>query len=379
MLFFLFLGVILIVSTCVGIWVGLRSAQAFFPRRWQRVVWMIAVLLFAFSFVIGFFVPYDPWGRILRLVGAGWVNTLPYWFIALILFEGAAFIDRRRPFFPEWTRRNPLLTKKIACISCVLVVILILFRGYWNFSHPQTTSATVSIAKKLPGRNSLRVAIASDLHLGELINKADLARYVAQINAVKADIVLLPGDLIDNRVNVLWEQKMDEELSRLKAPLGVYAVLGNHDSFGGASTAIAEFFEKSGIHVLRDEVKLVDGSFYVVGRRDKQEGRQRLPLANILQGIDFSKPVIVVDHQPANSHLREAAEHGVDLQISGHTHGGQVWPVTWLVPFLYRVCYGAGKEGNMTVYVTSGLGLWGFPVRIGSVSEVVDMRIEFGK
>lgn len=360
---------------CAGVYVGWRGAQALFARRWLRVLWMVAVGAVLLGLFPGKLLRGSPVGFLWHTVSVGWMITLPYWVMAVVACDVLRIADRRRPFFPDWVRSHYAGVKRGVFFATVGAVGLILFEGCLRFANPVTTPATVRVAKPCGERQVLRIAVASDLHLGDLNDKARLAKNVAQINALKADLIVLPGDIVDNRLESLVAQKMHEELLRLKAPLGVFAVLGNHDSFAQSERCARYLEERCAIRVLRDEVVLVADGFYLVGRRDFTERKHRKPLREILRGIDRSKPVILLDHQP--NRLAEAAGLGVDLQISGHTHDGQVWPINWVVKFLYEVSNGLGRKGGMSVYVTSGLNLWGFPARIGTRSEVVDLRVEF--
>ncbi|MDR2512353.1 MAG: metallophosphoesterase [Puniceicoccales bacterium] len=315
----------------------------------------------------------------LRVVGVGWLVSLPYWFIAAAGFHVLTLIHRRRPIFPGWVGQQPLRAGRAACFASFVAVISIFAYGYHQYVNPVTTHASITLKKPGGAAGSVRIAVVSDLHLGDIAGKARLAQNVAQINAIQADMIVLVGDIIDREPDILWEQNLQEEFLQLKAPLGIYAVLGNHEHIVGRGDSCASFLERyCGVRVLRDElVPVADGRFYLAGRRDRNEGRARRALADIVRGANSSLPIIVLDHQPVNLSLREAAAAGAALQISGHTHGGQVWPVNWVTPLLYKVDYGLGWEGDMGILVTSGLGLWGVPVRIGTVSEVVDLQVHF--
>jgi predicted MPP superfamily phosphohydrolase len=394
-MFLLFLLFLFLCSVGTGFLAGRRSAAAFFPRsRLARALWTALATAAGMVFFAGFFLR-GPERATAMVAGAAWIITLPYWMPALALHEGVRFVQRRRPFLPSALVRRPLAVKRFFWLGTAAVVAALLGCGYLRFDNPVVVEAAVVLNKPVAGRESLRIAIASDLHLGDVIGRERLAGFVDKINATGADIVLLAGDLVDFRAAVLVEQNMGAELSRLRAPLGVYAVLGNHDVFDVSRGAVCSaYFEASGIRVLRDEVVRIGGAggagamkggaggaFYLVGRRDHAEGEMRRPLAELLRGagVDVRKqPVLVLDHQPRNAHVREAARLGADLQVSGHTHGGQVWPITWVVPQLFKHYYGLGREDGMAVYVTSGLGLWGFPARIGSQSEIVVLTAKFG-
>jgi len=162
-------------------------------------------------------------------------------------------------------------------------------------------------------------------------------------------------------------------LQKLKAKYGVYAVVGNHEYFGNVNRA-TDFMKRSGIKVLRDTAVTIDDKFIVIGR-DDLTNRHRKSLKTIISDINNNLPMILLDHQPAN--LAEAVENKMDIQISGHTHNGQIYPFSLLVSKFYELGYGYLKKGNTHFYVSSGLGLWGAPIRLGTQSEIVNIRLNF--
>ena len=220
----------------------------------------------------------------------------------------------------------------------------------------------------------MHILAVSDLHLGVSIDRKILQRYVKLINSRKPDIVLIAGDFSDRGISPLIKQNMKEEIQKISAPLGIFAVMGNHDFYGENRHIAADYMKESGITVLRDTVNLINNEFYVAGRDDVSNTRRK-KLAEILKNADVSKPIILFDHQP--KHLAEASENNVDLKIAGHTHNGQFFPGNLIVKRIFEVGYGYAKKGNMHLYVSTGLGLWGPQYRIGSQSEIVDIKFRF--
>ena len=220
---------------------------------------------------------------------------------------------------------------------------------------------------------SLKVVAISDIHLGYATNKTMLAGYVDMINAQRPDIVLIGGDMIDNSVAPLRYEHMEEELSKIYAPLGVYMVPGNHEYISGIEES-EKFIAQTPIVLLRDSVAILPNQIQLIGRDDRHN-KGRKTLGQLTANLDKSKPVILLDHQPYD--LEKTEEAGVDLQFSGHTHRGQVWPMNWIVDHLFELSYGIKKIGNSTIYVSSGLSLWGPPFRIGTDSEMVVFNITF--
>jgi len=164
---------------------------------------------------------------------------------------------------------------------------------------------------------------------------------------------------------------MAEELTELKAPLGIYMVPGNHEYISGIDKSI-QFIQNTPIQLLRDSVVTLPCGIQLIGRDDRSNAR-RLPLQKLMARIDKSKPVILLDHQPYQ--LAESQAAGIDLQFSGHTHHGQVWPMNWVTDHLYEQSHGYRQWENSHIYVSSGLSLWGPPFRIGTESEMVVLQL----
>lgn len=192
------------------------------------------------------------------------------------------------------------------------------------------------------------------------------------INAEHPDLILIAGDIIDISVRPLLEERAAEEFHRFKA--SVYACLGNHEYYSGSSAA-QQFYNDAGIHLLRDSVARI-GGISIIGRDDRTNMRRK-PLADIMKqaGIDTTTDfTLLLDHQPY--HLEEAETCGVDFQFSGHTHHGQVWPVSWITDAIYEDAFGPLTKGGTKYYVSSGMGIWGGKFRIGTRSEYVVLTIE---
>ena len=187
----------------------------------------------------------------------------------------------------------------------------------------------------------------------------------------KADIILLPGDIMDDDTAAYEAEHMQPHLSKLRAPLGVYATLGNHDLFG-AQRQITRAIEAAGITVLNDGI-IETGGLTVIGRPDDLD-KGRLKTAELLKQADTSKPVVLLDHRPSEIELHSTLP--IDIQVSGHVHNGQIFPANFIVRAINRLHYGYEKIGNGHFFVTSGYGFWGIPLRLGSQSEVLIIDVE---
>ncbi len=244
---------------------------------------------------------------------------------------------------------------------------------YGNLHYYNKVRVPLELKSSKPLPKDYKVVMASDLHLGYHNPRKELARWVDMINAEDPDFILIAGDIIDGSMRPLNEERMAEEFHRLKAP--VYACLGNHESFAGQSQA-QQFYQDAGIHLLIDEAIVIDSAIVIIGRDDRTNMRRK-PIKDLVapttvncQLSTVNSPfTIVLDHQPYNLDRTEAA--GIDFQFSGHTHRGQVWPISWITDHIYECSWGSYQRGNTQFYVSSGLGIWGGKFRIGSQSEYV--------
>ncbi len=238
---------------------------------------------------------------------------------------------------------------------------------YGNLHYKNKVRVPLELKSSKPLPREYRVVMLSDLHLGYHNPRYELARWVDMINAEKPDFILVAGDIIDGSMRPLLEEKVAEEFHRLKAP--VYACLGNHEYYAGEPRA-QQFYKDAGIHLLIDEAATIDSSIVIVGRDDRTNMRRK-PVKDLVNGlVNVQSPyIIVLDHQPYNLDRSEAA--GVDFQLSGHTHRGQVWPISWITDHIYECSWGSHQRGSTQYYVSSGIGIWGGKFRIGTQSEYV--------
>ncbi|MDR1723386.1 MAG: metallophosphoesterase [Tannerella sp.] len=295
-------------------------------------------------------------GHILFLFGSGWLVFMLYMVI------GLAITDLIRVFNHSF---------HYGFITALILTVGVLIYGYWNYQHPVKQVIDIDINKLSTGCDGLKIVAISDLHLGLGTDRALLRRTIAGINAEKPDIILIGGDLIDNSIVPVIKLEMWRELNELQAPQGIFMALGNHDYISGIDKSIAFIREKTNICLLRDSVATLPCGLQIMGRDDRSH--KRLPAEDLQLLVDASKPLIIIDHQPVN--LDEAERIGVDLQFSGHTHHGQVIPISWLTDKLFELSYGYQKRGVTHYYVSSGIAIWGPPFRIGTNSEYVVFRI----
>lgn len=293
-------------------------------------------------------------------VGSVWLVFLLYMVLALLLVDVAAWLRLTVPH-GFW----------VALALCSVVLI----SGHYRYKHPQVNVVPIAFDKACDSAKPLTVVAVSDVHLGEGTGRKDLARYVDLINAQSPDVIVIAGDLIDNSVHPLYRDHMADELARLTAPQGIFMVPGNHEYISGID-AVARFIEGTPITLLRDSMVTLPCGIQLIGRDDKSNPA-RASLDTLMAHADKDHPTLVLDHQPYG--VAEADALGVDLLFCGHTHRGQVWPLTWVTDKLFEQSHGYRRWSHAHVYVSQGLSLWGPPFRIGSSSELVVFKIQSNK
>ena len=253
-------------------------------------------------------------------------------------------------------------------IAITIGLFVLFFLGNVHYYHKARKELSFTTEKQLS--RPLRLVMMSDLHLGYHNPRRELSRWVDMLNREKPDLVLIAGDIIDMSMRPLADEHMAEELRRIEAP--VYACLGNHEYYSGEPKA-QQFYEEAGIRLLRDSAAVV-GDLCIVGRDDRTNPHRK-SLHQIMEEASGQRSLftILLDHQPY--HLEEAEREGIDLQLSGHTHYGQVWPISWIEDAMYECAYGSHRRGNTHYYVSSGIGIWGGKYRIGTRSEYVVCRL----
>ncbi|KEK24886.1 metallophosphoesterase [Bacillus gaemokensis] len=342
-------------------WVWLSTLFGW--ESWGYYALLVGLFSYAYLVVQVFkFLPF------LRTIGSYWFAVIQYALILLPLADITVFILRLLSVQVE----TAIIWTGIVTLS---MFIFIFGYGTFNAYSPVVRKYEIHIPKEMKERKTLRIAMASDMHFGKLSGVSHLKRLVHHVNEMKPDMILLPGDIIDDHPGVFIKKNMGQIMKQMHAPLGVYGVLGNHEYYGKAIPEFLQEMDKIDVHILLDEVIKIEDSFYLVGRRDKTE-RDRQSFEELMSTVDKSLPVIAMDHQPFE--LKQAEASGVDLLLSGHTHRGQMAPNHLITKRMYELDWGYAQKEAFHAIVSSGFGFWGPPLRLGSRSEIIQIEVTFG-
>lgn len=370
----------LVIHLTLNILVFLKGWHAFDSKKWARTILVVVFGIELLIYSVGVFLYKhlsDDVVQFIRVMGTSWMLFI-FYSAGLWLLIDSGYILYWRIKRKEWRIKNQPSRYKVAVfIVPIFLVTGVLIHGHRAFLNPVVRHVPMTVNKPAGKYESLRVAMIGDLHLGWMINRKHTKRFVDLIMAQQPDLILFVGDIIDSHIAPILETGMDKELARLSAPLGVYSCTGNHEYRFDAEEKIA-LLNRVGIAMLRDSAVLIDSAFYVVGREDRILS-SRMPLNEIFAAhdVDLTKPVIVLNHTPDN--LDEEVEAGTDIALYGHTHHGQAFPGNIATEMLFELAHGYKKKKNTHVYVTSGIGLVGPQFRIGTVSEMAVLSIQFMK
>ncbi|OOM16595.1 metallophosphoesterase [Clostridium saccharobutylicum] len=326
------------------------------------------------------------------------ILTIDNWFVSTVLLIGAVsiavFIYSILLFLPvdlailiikriRISQSIKYKLKRFYCggISIFVIVFIIVGYGIWNAKNQVVTNYDVNINKASGQLDSLNVVMVSDVHMGIGIREKGIDKLVNSINELNPDIVLFCGDMVDESTPTKLKEYSTQAFKNIQSKYGVYDITGNHEYNSGDISKTISSFEEGNVKFLQDEAVKINDSFYIVGRNDpagkRIDGQETKPLSDILKDADRSLPIIVLNHRPEK--LQEAEEENVDLQLSGHTHKGQIFPGNIITGLLNEDDYGYMKKDDFNLMVSSGYGTWGPPLRIGTKGEIVNIKINFNK
>lgn len=371
----------------------LRSCHEWAGKKAVQIAIIVTYSFLALSILIAFILPPSGVRRVWKLISNYWLGTLLYFGIVVGIADLFRFILKRISF-PKKEKLFSQTGHAIVGGLCAIIIVIMSGVGIWEAAHVRQTNYEVEIRKDAGNRKNMKVVLVADLHLGYSIGIWHMKQMVEKINAQHPDLVVIAGDIFDNEYEALDDpERLQEILSSIESTYGVYACYGNHDIdekiLAGFTFArkgkkqsdirMDAFLERCNIRLLRDEYVLIGNAVYLYGRPDyERPGRgiekRKIP-EEITENLDKSKPVFVIDHEPRE--LQELADAGVDLVLCGHTHAGQMFPGNLVTKFFWENSCGYLKKDNMHNIVTSGVGVFGPNMRVGTKSEICNIQIRF--
>ena len=372
------------------LWMG--ACTHLFQTTLFRVCFVGVYIFLASSLLTSFLIRKPPtFHRFLKNTANYFQGTFLYILIVIVTTDLARLI-LKHTLHPGWlySRKAFVLTGGI----CTILIISISVYGILNQWNLKTKTYDVKVDKQVEGMDSLKIVLLADIHFGYSIGEKNAELLVNAINAQKPDLVCIAGDIFDNEYEGLKDpEKTAAALRSIQSKYGVYACWGNHDlnepilagfTFRSANKdyddpRMTQFLNDANIRLLNDETILIDDRFYLTGRKDPSRCRKmadtRKSPSQLTKSLDLNRPVIFMDHQPGE--LDEVASSGADLDLCGHTHDGQLFPLNIITGLVWKNSCGYLKKGNMHNIVTSGAGIWGPNMRTATNSEICAITVHF--
>ena len=362
--------------------------------NWLRfkVPFAVVYLFMALSPVIAFLLPKSAVAIVIRRLSTYWIGIMLYSLLYVVLFDLLRLIAKHTKL------KNTLLFSRGSVISIGSVVVACAVAtclyGIFNARNIKVNEYSVTVNKSCGSDKHLKAVLVADMHMGYAIGVDHITNMVEKINQQDADIVIIAGDIFDNSYDGMDDPEgIKAQLKSIKSKYGVYAVYGNHDidekilmgftfDWGGKqlhSEKMTNFMKECNIKLINDESVLINDEFYLVGRRDTDKpgtgDGTRAEISELTKDLDKTKPIFVLSHEP--DELQKTADAGADIDFSGHTHDGQLFPGNLTIGLFWENPCGMIKKDNMYSIVTSGVGVYGTFMRVGTDAEICSVDIDF--
>lgn len=393
-----YIGLCLYILYRLFIW--LENCCPYLGKRRIRVTVAIFYIFVVFSVLLAFILESSGIKRLLKQFSNYWLGVLLYALLVVsvadvirLILKGISFSVKGKLF----SIKEKLFSRKghvIIGMICIFFICGLSMAGIRNAKNIKFMDYELSVEKTAGSLESLKIILVADLHMGYSVGSRQMEQMVQKMNGENADLVVIAGDIFDNEYEALEDPKLLADiLGGIKSKYGVYACYGNHDieekilagfTFSSEEKKVSDprmdaFLEEAGIHLLRDEGVLIADAFYLYGRPDyERPGRNiltRKTPEQITEKMDRAKPIIVLDHEPRE--LQELADAGVDIDLCGHTHNGQMFPGNLTVRLFWENPYGYLQKDGMHNIVTSGIGVFGPNMRVGTKCEICRIMVNF--
>lgn len=366
----MFIGVIfiIIIYSVLNLYMAKRYLPIFRAVIPKIPYWCIAVVFLvpALSYAAPYLFPLWDWVRAAGVIGAYWMGFFAYSMLFFVILEIPRYLLLRR-LHKKAVRHYSLISAGAVMLLCVALMI----GGRLHANNIVKVSYDVPMERGWDGP-SLKVALLSDVHLGHINGVKKMEQIVEAINEQQVDLVCIAGDLFDSSYEGVREpERIAQIMGEIESKYGVFLCWGNHDA-GTGFADMEELMEKAGVHMLKDEAFRIEGVCTIAGRRDSAPIGGQDAAREPWKREDGEEPVLVLDHRPSNADEYE----NVDLVLSGHTHAGQIFPFSLATGLAEPYNYGYyTTDKGVPLIVTSGIGTWGPPLRIGSDSELAIIQL----
>ncbi len=356
-----------------NIYVFLRFRQLFVNKGYKLYYSLIYILIALIYPFVSLFSGGDS-AFVNGTLGPMVMYILPFYlylFLFVLLFDLFLLVNRLFKIVSGEKMRSKGF--KIYSLSVILLLSLgVVVAGAINFNTIRISEYQINIPRKSAKIKKLKIAFVADFHLKRRTNLHFVEKFAKEIAVIQPDLMIFGGDIVEGDNDDESMRRFEQIFREIHPRYGVFAVLGNHEFYGEQEKG--HFFDQSGMKLLCDSTTVIDSSFNLAGRYDSHFSRRK-SIGELMKSVNDSLPVILIDHRP--SEIEQVSKTTVDIQLSGHTHNGQLFPLNLILSRMYQLSWGYKKIVNTHFFVTSGIRLWGPLVRTTGKSEIMVIDVTF--
>ena len=359
--------------TIPNIYVFLRINHLFISKGYKLWYTLIYIMLAA-VYPLTRYLPGNEMNLAMQILDTVSGYLLPFYlylFLLVLVYDLFLLLNILLKVVSVNTRKS-FLYRFYSLLALIFLSVAVVIGGVINLNTIRVSEYQITLPKRNSNIGKLRVAFVSDIHIEQNLSLSFLEQFVRKVNALQPDILLYGGDIVEGDSENETSEAMESILKKVQPRYGTFGVVGNHEFYGGQEQGV--FFRKANITLLNDSIINIDNAFYLAGRYD-QHFRHRKTIEEILQNNSADLPIILMDHRPTQ--LQEVSHTAVNVQFSGHTHNGQLFPLNYILRQMYELSWGYKKIKDTHFFVSSGLRLWGPPVKTTGKSEIMVVDITF--
>jgi predicted MPP superfamily phosphohydrolase len=365
----MFLPIITLAYILPNIYIFFRLGNLFVNREYKFYYVLVYLFLAVFFPLVNIFANGDS-----GILGVIANYLLPYYLyltLSLLAFDLFLLVNRLLKIVPAEKIKSTGFKMTGLC-AVLLLPCAIVIAGAINFNTIRLSEYQIDVPCKSAKISHLKIAFVADFHLKRGVDLHYVERFARQIEVIQPDLMIYGGDIVEGNREDESMRSFEKVFRTIHPKYGVFAVFGNHEFYGRQDKG--QFFDRAGMKLLCDSNVVIDGSFNLLGRYDSHFGKRK-SIGELLKSVNDSLPIILIDHRPTE--IEEVSKTAVDVQLSGHTHDGQLFPINLILKTMYRLTWGYEKIGNTNFFVTSGIRLWGPPVRTTGKSEIMVIDVNF--